>query len=90
MLQDRIGSAIRPLHGIGFPLRVLIPRYGRLASSKVSASPLIWTILVALAGAFSFASDSVAASPLFAKTSDLSPPSIDDLFRKWGVVYGVL
>ena len=70
-------------------LRVLIQRYGRLAPPKVSASPLLWTIVIALAGAFSFASRSVGASPLFAKTSVASPPSKDDLFRKWGAVYGV-
>jgi len=70
-------------------LRFVIPRYGRLASPKVSASPLIWIIMIALAGAFSFASHSVGASPLFAKTSDASSPSMDDIFRKWGAVYGV-
>ncbi len=70
-------------------LRVLLPRYGRLASSKVSANPLIWTILIAFASAFSFASHSAGASPLSVKISDASPPSIDDLFRKWGAVYGV-
>lgn len=80
---------MRPLLGIGFKLRVLIPHYSRLGSSKASACPLIWTFVIALAGAFSFASHAVGASPLFAKTSDASPPSIDDLFRKWGAVYGV-
>jgi len=80
---------MRPLHGIEIMLRVLIPRHARLASSKVSASSLICTILIAFAGAFSFASRSVGASPLFAKISEASPPSMDDLFRKWGAVYGV-
>jgi len=70
-------------------LRALSPRCARPAASKFSAGPLIWAIVIALAGAFSLASHSVGASPLFAKTSDASAPSMDDLFRKWGVVYGV-
>jgi len=70
-------------------LRALSPRCARPAASKFSAGPLIWAIVIALAGAFSLASHSVGASPLFAKTSDASAPSMDDLFRKWGAVYGV-
>ena len=70
-------------------LRVPIPRHGRPASSKVPASSLICTILIAFAGALSFAPRSVDASPLSMKISDASPQSIDDLFRKWGAVYGV-
>ena len=50
---------------------------------------MIWTVPITLAGAFFFASQSVGASPLLAKTSDANPPSIDDLLKKWGAVHGV-
>jgi len=50
---------------------------------------MIWIVPIALAGAFFFASHSVGASPPLAETSDANLPSMDDLLKKWGAVYGV-
>lgn len=76
-------------HGIGLLFRVPIPRYDRSAWSGFAAGPLVWAALMTFAGTFCFASHSVEASSLFAKNPDVTPPGIDDLFKKWGAVYGV-
>jgi soluble lytic murein transglycosylase-like protein len=44
---------------------------------------------IALLSALLCASHSAGASPPLAEVSDVNPPSVDDLFRKWGAAYGV-
>jgi hypothetical protein len=77
------------LRGIGLLFRVPIPRYDRSAWSRFAAGPLVWTALMIFAGTFCLASHSVGASSLFVKNPDVTAPTIDDLFKKWGAVYGV-
>jgi soluble lytic murein transglycosylase-like protein len=70
-------------------LRDLLPQFGHLAWSRIVARALPWTLLLALAGTAFISPPAAGAAPPLTKSPRVNPPTADELFRKWGAVYGV-